>query len=304
MPDGSYPPTIPSPKGGPSRAQPTSPTGSQIRGTDRSAYDGGRARYARGLADRGNSGDPVSPAQRQQQGQQGQQGKQGQQGQNVQQNQQGQQPPLSESEIKEALLEDHARANTKLLLQAEQGPRLVRLLAFLGGLASCWFALVSFISHTRVVSMLAAYQVCFAVTGMIFEISVETLQRISFLSRFYDTLKDKVACMTDLLNRGVFYIFQGSLWLSLCWALRVRGPYCFVGCYLVASGALCAFAHYGRCGRVVSKVGEEAQLALGPPVGGRTFNTQELAERRTAAAQYQEQQAQAQTKRAVPGLQR
>jgi len=314
MPDGSYPPPTPSPKGSASRSrglsegQPVSPTGSQARGNyggtpvsptgsqSRGNY-GGRARSARGLSDRGNG--PISPSQRQQQRlqqqqQQQQQAQQGQQQQQGQQDQQGQQPPLSESEIKDALLEDHARANTKLLLQAEQGPRLVRLLSFLGGAASCWFALVSFVSHTRVVSMLAAYQAFFAVTSMMFEVSVETLQRVSFLSRAHDALKDKASFMTDLLSRGIFYIFQGSMWLSLCWELRVRGPYCYVGCYLVFAGSFCAFAHYGRCGRVVSKVGEEAQLALGPPVGGRTFNTQELAERRAAAAQFQEQQAQAQ----------
>jgi len=141
--------------------------------------------------------------------------------------------------------------------------------------------------------MLAAYQVLFAVIGTTFEISAETLQRVSLLSSFHDSLKDKAAFMTDLLSRGIFYIFQGTLWLSLCWALRARGPYSYVGCYLVFAGFLCAFAHYGRCGRVVAKVGEDAQLALGPPVGGRTMNTQELAERRAAAAQYQEKQAQA-----------
>jgi len=107
-----------------------------------------------------------------------------------------------------------------IVAQIEQGPAGVRLLAFIGGCASCvnsgldiinpLGALLSTVSY-----LISAYQVVFSLTTMIFEAKPEWIQKVPSLDKYQDLLIEKCKFMTESLGRGLFYVFQGTLWLSL-----------------------------------------------------------------------------------------
>lgn len=97
----------------------------------------------------------------------------------------------------------------------EQGPAGVRVLAFIAGLASCAnavfvivlspFAFVSNVTHV--------YQIAFALTTMLFEAKPEWIERVGGLNSYQDMVIDKAKFLSEVFGRGIFYCFQGILWL-------------------------------------------------------------------------------------------
>merc|ERR1711972_181963 len=125
-----------------------------------------------------------------------------------------------------AVLDYAAKAGDKLLNQIEQGPAGVRVLAFLGSLASAINAVMSLINVFSVFGhlilyMVSLYQFIFSLTTIIFEAPPETVQKIQQTCPFLkvDTyqamLLENAKFMSLVGGRGMFYIFQGTLWLAL-----------------------------------------------------------------------------------------
>lgn len=143
----------------------------------------------------------------------------------------------------------------------EQGPTGVRLLAFVAGVASCVNAVLFCLGVGHLLHIVAyvvcIYQFAFAVTTMIFEAPPSLIEKIPGFSVYEDMLIEKAAFLSDVLGRGLFYIFKGSLWL--CFS-NIRDSFSLcdlvVGAYLVAVGLLHVAMHYGKLGEVASKMRE------------------------------------------------
>lgn len=103
----------------------------------------------------------------------------------------------------------------------EQGPAGVRLLAFGGGVAALVKAVLTFMGLLNpltiftglVFYVLVGYQVIFALTTMLFEAPTEWVEKIPGLSAYQDLLIEKAKFLSEVGGRGLFYGFQGTLWL-------------------------------------------------------------------------------------------
>jgi len=141
----------------------------------------------------------------------------------------------------------------------EQGPAGVRVLAFAAGIASCVNAVLFCLGVGHLVKIVAyvvcVYQFAFSLTTMIFEAPPSVIEKFPGISGYEDMLIEKAAFLSDVLGRGLFYIFQGSLWL--CFS-NIRDSFSFmdliVGLYLVVVGLLHVAMHYGKLGEVASKM--------------------------------------------------
>lgn len=143
----------------------------------------------------------------------------------------------------------------------EQGPTGVRVIAFAAGVASCANAVLFCLGVGHLVKIVAyvvcVYQFAFSVTTMIFEAPPSVVENIPGITKYEDMLIEKAKFLSDVLGRGLFYIFQGSLWL--CFS-NIRDKFSFmdliVGLFLVFVGFLHVAMHYGKLGEVASKMRE------------------------------------------------
>jgi len=146
-------------------------------------------------------------------------------------------------------------AGGALVAQIQQGPKGVRALGFAGGVASVVISVLGLLSPFEaffhpVKFVLSVYQLIFSVTTRLFEAPPPSVQKVSGLDRYQDLLLDKAKFLAETLGRGIFYIFQGSLWLgfaseivSLC-----------VGAWMVFVGFLNILVHFGKLSVFADKV--------------------------------------------------
>jgi len=116
-------------------------------------------------------------------------------------------------------------AGNQLLGHIEQGPSGVRVLAFFASVASAANAILSLINIfsalTHVIMyMVSIYQLLFALTTVLFEAKPEWIvkaQEITTLpiSKYQDMLLENAKFLSLVGGRGLFYIFQGTLWLAM-----------------------------------------------------------------------------------------
>jgi hypothetical protein len=139
----------------------------------------------------------------------------------------------------------------------EQGPVGVRLLAFASGSLSCTYAVMFSLNLGSFVSnmpgfIVAIYQVIFALTTMLFEAPASLVAKIPAVTSYQDLLIAHCKFLSEVLGRGLFYIFQGSLWLAFStW----KAPLCFVtGCVVTFVGILHVIMYYGKLGTVATKM--------------------------------------------------
>lgn len=150
------------------------------------------------------------------------------------------------------------QAGAMLVAQIEQGPAGVRVLAFLGGLASCVVSALHLINPFglltgTVVYVLCFYQMLFSLTTMLFEAQPEWIQRVGGgVDTYQDMLIRKSKFLSEALGRGLFYVFQGSLWLSIAGMADVMELAC--GAYMVFVGILNILMHYGGYSRFAEKL--------------------------------------------------
>lgn len=130
----------------------------------------------------------------------------------------------------------------------EQGPQGVRFLAFCAGVASCVNAGFTVINPMNAMGammsyLVAVYQVVFSLTTMLFEASPEWVQKYAKLSEYQNLLIKYFKFLTLNLGRGMFYIGQGCLWLSVSSMTDFLGL--AVGGFLIFIGALHICMHFG-----------------------------------------------------------
>jgi hypothetical protein len=110
-------------------------------------------------------------------------------------------------------------AGGQLVATIEQGPVGVRLLSACAGIMSCVNAVLTVMSplsvFTKTVSyVLATYQMIFAVTTVMFEAPPEWVANVKGFHEYQELLMAKASFLKETSGRGIFYIFQGTLWLS------------------------------------------------------------------------------------------
>jgi len=133
----------------------------------------------------------------------------------------------------------------------EQGPAGLRVLAFCGGTACCANAalfLFGVLNPVSVVSQMVAYVlhcylIAFALTTMLFEAKPEWIEMVSGLNSYQNLVLDKAQFLAEVLGRGLFYGFQGTLWLAFA-SLSALQNYA-LGLWLLLMAALHVAMHFG-----------------------------------------------------------
>lgn len=143
----------------------------------------------------------------------------------------------------------------------EQGPTGVRILAFGAGVLSCVNAVMYCldVGHLLnfVVWIVSGYQIVFSITTMIFEAPPSVIEKIPVITGYQDMLMEKAKFLSEVLGRGLFYIFLGSLWLAFASLTKVLDL--VTGCVLVFVGLLHVFMHFGKLNAVAQKMREGYQ---------------------------------------------
>jgi len=139
----------------------------------------------------------------------------------------------------------------------EQGPTGVRLIAFCVGCASCVCSVMTFLDVGNLLGNLAAaivagYQIVFSVSTIIFEAPVSVIDKIPGITGYQELLIDHAKFMSEVMGRGLFYIFQGTLWVALSKLHNVLNL--AVGFSLVAVGLLHVAMYYGKLDVVAAKI--------------------------------------------------
>lgn len=118
-----------------------------------------------------------------------------------------------------------ADAGNILLKQIEQGPAGVRMLTFLVSCGSLVLAgkdlinPLSIIGHAPTYTV-ALYQVIFACTTILFEVPPDWHKKVQDktgfpINSYQDMLIENCKFLSLVGGRGLFYIFQGTLWLAV-----------------------------------------------------------------------------------------
>lgn len=131
----------------------------------------------------------------------------------------------------------------------ESGPDGVRFVACCVGIASCVNAVMSLINifsalFSPIMYLIAAYQFVFSCTTVVFEMPQDWIDKhLAFVKKYQDMLMVKAAFLADVLGRGLFYLFQGSLWLGFSSVTEILDLGC--GLALIFIGVLHILMHFG-----------------------------------------------------------
>merc|ERR1719215_622914 len=155
----------------------------------------------------------------------------------------------------------------------EQGPGLLRILAFGAGAGSFVCALyemtgiLSAIAHP-VMYILYVYIALFAFTTILFEAKQEWIEKLGPLSTYQDKLIQHCEFMTLMGGRGLFYIFQATLWLTFAGSFSELLEIIAAGA-LGFVGVLHLFAHWNIMPhQIVEKAVNKAEQITGQDLDG------------------------------------
>jgi len=130
----------------------------------------------------------------------------------------------------------------------EQGPEGVQILSFIAGVASLVLAILQVINPLELLGatftyVISLYQVIFSLMTMLFEAKTEWVSQYEFVSQLQDILMLNMRFLTLTLGRGLFYIFQGSIWWVLSTFYGI--PQKLLGLFMCFLGALYILMHFG-----------------------------------------------------------
>lgn len=145
------------------------------------------------------------------------------------------------------------QAGELVMKQIEQGPGGVRFLAFVASVGSASLAVMSllniveFFAHL-ILYLVSLYQMVFAITTVLFEMDPEWIVKIQEtthipVSKYQDMLLENARFLALTGGRGLFYIFQGTLWLAF--ASFTSLLQLAVGLFLIFVGSLHVMMHFG-----------------------------------------------------------
>jgi hypothetical protein len=133
------------------------------------------------------------------------------------------------------------------MAQVEQGPSGVRLLACIISITSMVNCVMTAINPASLLSpityVISLYQLLFAASTALFELPPEHMEKVGFLKEYQDLLAVKCNFITDVQGRGLFYIFQGSLWAGFASLTDILDL--GVSVALIFIGGLHVAMHYG-----------------------------------------------------------
>jgi len=156
------------------------------------------------------------------------------------------------------------QAGMQLMKQIEQGPAGIRVLAFAGGCASIVIAVMYLINPLNAFAVayyvISGYQLIFAATTILFEAPQNVIEKIGPIDKYQAMLIENCKFISLTGGRGLFYIFQGSLWLALMEGISEIHKL-VVGLYMIFIGFLHVAMHYGKLATVVDKMKEGANRA-------------------------------------------
>jgi len=152
----------------------------------------------------------------------------------------------------------------------EQGPAGVRLLAFGGSVASVAVTVFTLINPLNmfciITYVICAYMALFALTSALFEASPEWIAKVPGLNKYQDMLIENCKFLTVVAGRGMFYIFQGSLWAGQAEWSEIHEL--AVGGFLIFVGVLHVAMHFGKLQVVATKMREGYEKASSGGDGG------------------------------------
>eukprot|EP00413_Alexandrium_margalefii_P009483 CAMPEP_0204541836 /NCGR_PEP_ID=MMETSP0661-20131031/18534_1 /ASSEMBLY_ACC=CAM_ASM_000606 /TAXON_ID=109239 /ORGANISM="Alexandrium margalefi, Strain AMGDE01CS-322" /LENGTH=117 /DNA_ID=CAMNT_0051548533 /DNA_START=1 /DNA_END=351 /DNA_ORIENTATION=+ len=91
--------------------------------------------------------------------------------------------------------------------------------------------------------VLHGYLIAFALTTMLFEAKPEWIAMASGLDVYQNMLLEKAEFLSEVLGRGLFYGFQGTLWLSFASFSALQNF--ALGLWLLLVAMLHIFMHFG-----------------------------------------------------------
>merc|ERR1712146_845249 len=100
--------------------------------------------------------------------------------------------------------------------------------------------------------VVSGYQIVFSFTTMIFEAPPNVIEKIPAVTQYQDMLIDKAKFISEVAGRGIFYIFQGSLWLAFADLTEILDI--ATGLFMAFVGLLHIAMHYGKLGEVAAKM--------------------------------------------------
>lgn len=111
----------------------------------------------------------------------------------------------------------HAPEEVYKLLQ--QGPKGVRILAFMAGCASFGISVWHVVKFWKAAIhpfqyVMDFYQTLFCLMTMMFEANPNHIQKLKCLDKIHDMLLEYCKFLTTCFGRGMFYTFQGSIWVG------------------------------------------------------------------------------------------
>eukprot|EP00812_Abedinium_dasypus_P010031 NODE_3678_length_756_cov_369.330956.p1 GENE.NODE_3678_length_756_cov_369.330956~~NODE_3678_length_756_cov_369.330956.p1 ORF type:complete len:157 (-),score=58.70 NODE_3678_length_756_cov_369.330956:268-738(-) len=125
------------------------------------------------------------------------------------------------------------------------------------------------LTHT-VQYVMCGYLLIFSLTVVIFEGKVEWIEKAAFLLNYQELLIEKAKFLSEVLGRGLFYIFISTLWFSTFSLTSIMGYVQLgLGGYLLLIGALHVFMHFGIMPREVVEKVRAARRASYAAVGTR-----------------------------------
>lgn len=156
--------------------------------------------------------------------------------------------PEVQRKVRDAAKQTLFTGPSRVLALIEQGPSGVRVLAFGGGVAS---AALAFLSMLNIIQQIAhpidwiidSYQLMFSLTTMLFEANPDTIQSVGVLTRWYDYAIKWAPFLTTALGRGLFMVFQGTLWIRESNLTDI--PSIAVGTYMIFVGGVLVALHWG-----------------------------------------------------------
>lgn len=154
------------------------------------------------------------------------------------------------------------QAGEQLEKLIEQGPAGVRILAFFGGIGSCVNAGFTLWNPLQIVFgpiayLIAFYQAIFSITTALFEAEPGWIQQIPGLNAYQDAVIDQAKFLTEVAGRGIFYGFQGTLWLALA-SFKDLQNIC-LGLYFIVLAVLHISMHFGVMPQHIVQKIREAQ---------------------------------------------
>jgi len=168
-----------------------------------------------------------------------------------------------------------ANAPEEVYKLLQQGPKGVRILAFIAGCCSFGVSVWRVVKFWKgafhpFIYVMGCYQTLFCLMTMMFEANPDHIAKLKCLDKIHDLLLEYCKFLTTCFGRGMFYTFQGSLWVGQVkfanWWKPTEAIKLAVGLFLCFIGVLNFFMHWGVMPVQVVSKGAALSQGIGTPL--------------------------------------